>query len=150
MGSIFIRVSWSRPRNSVCSSVKKPTTLIWLIFECKTFVILLFHLIVSWKTLCSHENIEHDASLSRNDIYFGDNYSFNETFFSTLVNVSDPSSLAYNATDAGKAMKTRLEQSMATNPELINTSKEYVIRSREASLYLAVMGNATTGVAKKE
>lgn len=39
---------------------------------------------------------------------------------------------------------------MATNPELINTSKEFKIRSGEASLYLAVMGNVTTGAAKKE
>ena len=97
-----------------------------------------------------HENIEHDASLSRNDFFFGDNYSFNETLFSTLVNVSDPNSDSYNATDAGRAQKARLEDSMAINPELINTSKEFVIRSREATLYLSAMGNVTTGVAKKE
>lgn len=39
---------------------------------------------------------------------------------------------------------------MARNPELINTSKEFTIRTRESSLYLAVMGNATTGIAPKQ
>lgn len=33
---------------------------------------------------------------------------------------------------------------------MINTNKEFTIRTRESSLYLAVMGNASTGIAPKE
>lgn len=39
---------------------------------------------------------------------------------------------------------------MARNPDVISTSKEFFIRIRESSLYLSVMGNASTGVAPKE
>ncbi|EIM82419.1 Cloroperoxidase [Stereum hirsutum FP-91666 SS1] len=97
-----------------------------------------------------HENIEHDASTSRGDYYFGDNHSFNETIFQTLVNVSDQNLDTYNGTTAGQSQKARLEDSIARNPELINTNKEFTIRTRESSLYLAVMGNASTGIAPKE
>jgi hypothetical protein len=39
---------------------------------------------------------------------------------------------------------------MATNPTLINTRKEFAIRTRESALFLAVMGNVTSGEAPKK
>ncbi|KAJ7575558.1 Cloroperoxidase [Mycena floridula] len=96
-----------------------------------------------------HNNIEHDASVSRADFFTGNNWSFNETMYSAMVNVN-PGLDHYDPTSAGLVQKQRLTESQATNPDLINTAKEFAIRTRESSLYLSVMGNATTGVAPKK
>jgi len=96
-----------------------------------------------------HNTIEHDASVSRMDHALGDNKIFNETIFSTLAN-SNPGVDFYNATSAGEVQRLRLADSQATNPQLINTPKEIVIRTRESALYLSVMGDPLTGVAPKE
>ncbi|KAJ8085029.1 hypothetical protein PM082_003807 [Marasmius tenuissimus] len=95
-----------------------------------------------------HGNIEHDASVSRVDRELGDHLPFDEEVFSVLAN-SNPGVDYYNTTSAGIVQKIRLEQSQAENPKLVNTVKEFQIRTRESALYLAVMGNATTGVAPK-
>ncbi|KAF9262646.1 Cloroperoxidase [Marasmius fiardii PR-910] len=96
-----------------------------------------------------HGNIEHDASLSREDHALGNNLVFNETIFSTLAN-SNPGSDFYNTTSAAQVQKARLEQSRASNPSLRNTIKEIQVRTRESGLYLAVMGNPMTGIAPKQ
>ncbi|KAJ7572975.1 Chloroperoxidase [Mycena floridula] len=98
-----------------------------------------------------HNTIEHDASISRSDFAFGDNLHFNETIFQAQAN-SNPGVDYYNVTSAGQV-------SQATNPQLINTSKEFTARSgvryrisyldSESALYLSVMGNPMTGVAPK-
>ncbi|KAJ6631323.1 Cloroperoxidase [Mycena sp. CBHHK59/15] len=96
-----------------------------------------------------HSLIEHDASLSRNDFALGDNLRFNETIFSTLAN-SNPGVDYYNATSAGHVQHDRLAISLATNPNITNTPKEFLIRTRESGLYLSVMGDVLTGVAPKK
>ncbi|KAK1222357.1 hypothetical protein PQX77_014807 [Marasmius sp. AFHP31] len=96
-----------------------------------------------------HGNIEHDASVSRQDHALGDNIAFNETIFTTLAN-SSPGSDFYNTTSAGQVQKARLEQSRDSNPSFRNTIKEFQIRTRESSLYLSVMGDPLTGNAPKE
>ncbi|KAJ7059236.1 Cloroperoxidase [Mycena amicta] len=98
--------------------------------------------------LALHNLVEHDASLSRGDFALGDNLHFNETIFSTLVD-SNPGVDFYNATSAGLVQKERLDISLATNPNVTNTEKEFFIRTVESALYLSVMGNAITGVAPK-
>jgi hypothetical protein len=97
----------------------------------------------------SHGNIEHDASISRGDIYFGDNVSFNETIFQALVE-SAPNSDNYDPISAGATQKRRLAESQATNPNITNTDKEFSIRSQESALYLSLMGDPITGIAPKE
>ncbi|KAJ7579512.1 Chloroperoxidase [Mycena floridula] len=97
----------------------------------------------------SHNNIEHDASLSRGDFALGDNLHFNETIYQALAN-SNPGVDYFNTTSAGQVQKQRLEESQATNPQLINTSKEFGLRSGQSALYLSIMGNPLTGVAPKE
>ncbi|KAJ7059240.1 Cloroperoxidase [Mycena amicta] len=98
--------------------------------------------------LALHSLIEHDASISRGDFALGDNLHFNETIFSTLVN-ANPGVDFYNATSAGVVQKQRLAISIATNPSVTNTAKEFAFRTRESALYLSLMGNPTTGVAPK-
>ncbi|KAJ7716397.1 Cloroperoxidase [Mycena maculata] len=97
-----------------------------------------------------HNLIEHDASISRNDLAVtGDNLHFNETIFTTLAK-ANPGVDYYNATSAGQVQHDRLAISLATNPNITNTPKEFLLRTRESSLYLSIMGNVATGVAPKE
>ncbi|KAF8182733.1 Cloroperoxidase [Mycena galopus ATCC 62051] len=97
-----------------------------------------------------HNLIEHDASISRNDLAVtGDNLHFNETIFTTLAN-ANPGVDYYNATSAAHVQDERLAISLATNPNITNTPKEVEVRTRESGLYLSVMGNPLTGVAPKE
>ncbi|KAJ7493828.1 Cloroperoxidase [Mycena latifolia] len=98
-----------------------------------------------------HNLIEHDASISRNDWGdgTGDNVHFNETTFATLAN-SNPGVDYYNATSAGVVQRDRLAHSIATNPFVVNTNKEFKLRSRESALYLSIFGDPLTGVAPKK
>ncbi|KAJ7198453.1 Cloroperoxidase, partial [Mycena pura] len=96
-----------------------------------------------------HNLIEHDASISRNDFAIGDNLHFNETIFSTLAN-ANPGVDFYNASSAGQVQHDRLAISLATNPNITNTRKEFLLRTRESGLYLSLMGNPLTGVAPKQ
>ncbi|KAJ7493545.1 Cloroperoxidase [Mycena latifolia] len=93
--------------------------------------------------------IEHDASISRNDFAVGDNLHFNETVFSTLAN-ANPGVNYYNATSAGLVQRARLANSVVINPNVINTLKEFLLRSRESALYLSIMGDPLTAVAPKK
>ncbi|KAF5361316.1 hypothetical protein D9758_010258 [Tetrapyrgos nigripes] len=98
-----------------------------------------------------HETFEHDISLSREDFNVdpnNDNIHFNETVFTTLAN-SNPGVDYYNATSAGFVQKDRQAIQNAVNPQLINNVKGFKIRTRESSLYIAVMGNITDGVATR-
>ncbi|THU92580.1 Cloroperoxidase [Dendrothele bispora CBS 962.96] len=96
-----------------------------------------------------HGNIEHDASLSREDFALGNNFRFNETIFSTLAN-SNPGSDFYNTNSAGEVQRLRLADSEAKNPSINNTQKEFGIRCTESGFYLSVMGDPLVGVAPKE
>ncbi|THU87946.1 Cloroperoxidase, partial [Dendrothele bispora CBS 962.96] len=93
--------------------------------------------------------IEHDASLSREDLALGDNVHFNETTFSTLAN-SNLEFDFYDTTSAGQVMQIRLADSVARNPNITHTQKEFFLRSGESGLYLSVMGDPLTGKAPKE
>ncbi|KAJ6588035.1 Chloroperoxidase [Mycena capillaripes] len=106
---------------------------------------------MSLDTLTIHNMIEHDASISRNDWGdgSGDNLHFNETAFSTLAN-ANPGKDTYDTTSAGSVQHERLAFSVATNPFLVNTQKEFRLRSRESALYLSIFGDPLTGVASKK
>ncbi|KAF5368736.1 hypothetical protein D9757_010430 [Collybiopsis confluens] len=93
--------------------------------------------------------LEHDVSLSRSDFALGDNIHFNETIFATLNN-SNPGFDFYNTTSAAQVLNQRLIDDKIANPGLINTLKEFFLRSFESAFYLSVMGNVTTGVAPKK
>ena len=56
----------------------------------------------------------------------------------------------YNITSAGAVMKTRLDDSISTNPELVNGGKEITFRSTESALYLIVLGDPEIAVAPKK
>ncbi|KAF2088261.1 Cloroperoxidase [Saccharata proteae CBS 121410] len=93
--------------------------------------------------------IEHDASLSRADAYFGDNHSFNATIFSTV--------LAYfsstNTTSiplAAHARYNRVLTEKARDPAFTYTAQQFITSYGETALYLSVLGDPVTGVAPVE
>ncbi|KAJ7432419.1 Chloroperoxidase [Mycena galericulata] len=96
-----------------------------------------------------HGLLEHDASISRGDAALGDNLHFNETLFTVLAD-ANPGVDYYNVTSAGQVMHARLADSLANNPNVTSTPKELILRSGESAVYLSVMGDPLTGVAKKE
>ncbi|KIK65154.1 hypothetical protein GYMLUDRAFT_71040 [Collybiopsis luxurians FD-317 M1] len=102
----------------------------------------------SLSELALHGTLEHDVSLSRNDFALGDNIHFNETVFSTLNN-SNPGFDYYDPISAAQVLDQRLADDKIVNPTLINTVKEFFVRTIESAFYLSVMGNVTTGVAPK-
>ncbi|KAF9060231.1 hypothetical protein BDP27DRAFT_1370717 [Rhodocollybia butyracea] len=83
----------------------------------------------SLEELALHGTLEHDVSLSRNDLAVGDNIHFNATVFATLNNSNPEDSLI--------------------NPDLTNTIKEFTVRLIESAFLSSVIGNVTTGVAPK-
>ncbi|KAJ8081132.1 hypothetical protein PM082_017974 [Marasmius tenuissimus] len=104
---------------------------------------------MSLHDIALHGNIEHDASLSREDIAIGDHIRFNETTFSTLLN-SNPGSDVYNTTSAGRVMHARLADSLSRNPNVTNTDFQQGTRAGESGFYLSVMGDPITGDAPKK
>ncbi|KAL0064330.1 hypothetical protein AAF712_008776 [Marasmius tenuissimus] len=104
---------------------------------------------MSLHDIALHGNIEHDASLSREDFALGDHISFNEKIFSTLLN-SNPGSDVYNTTSAGQVMKARLDDSISRNPNVTNTNFQITARAGESGFYLSVMGDPIKGEARKE
>ncbi|KAJ7088816.1 Peroxidase, family 2-domain-containing protein [Mycena belliarum] len=99
-----------------------------------------------------HNLIEHDASLSRQDLGDGkgDNVRFSEERFSATIANKNPGVDFYNVSSAGEAMRDALAHSIATNPLVVNTPKELVVRHGESAFYLSVLGDPITGVAPKK
>ncbi|RAL01429.1 peroxidase family protein [Aspergillus ibericus CBS 121593] len=68
----------------------------------------------SLNDLSRHNILEHDASLSRQDFYFGNNHDFNQTIFNETRSYWTNPLIDVNA--AAQARIARVNTSMATNP----------------------------------
>jgi len=78
--------------------------------------------------------IEHDASLSRQDAYFGNDYSFyapNWDMVLSHYNGSNYTSIPL----ASKAKYSRVENSRAINPEFVYGPREYILSYGETGQY---------------
>lgn len=85
--------------------------------------------------------IEHDGSLSRNDIFFGNNLSFNQTIWAqTLAFFTD---YKISVEIAAKARRARLAKAAAVNPKFNLTAGDERSSEIETALYLVVFGNGT-------
>ncbi|KAI5361364.1 putative chloroperoxidase [Septoria linicola] len=90
--------------------------------------------------------IEHDASLSRQDTFFGNQQPFNQTIFNEVL-------AFYNGqTDAtipvqAKAKYARTTDSRDRNPQFQYGIREFILSYGENALFLSTMGNPTTGIA---
>ncbi|KAF7532229.1 heme-thiolate peroxidase [Neopestalotiopsis clavispora] len=94
-----------------------------------------------------HNAIEHDASLSRQDFYFGNVQSFNETIFNQSRSYwTDPVTIDIH--QAANARNARIETSKATNPTYNGTT---VARASglETAAYILSFGDKATGSVPK-
>ncbi|WPH03781.1 Hypothetical protein R9X50_00666400 [Acrodontium crateriforme] len=88
--------------------------------------------------------IEHDASLSRMDAYFGDDHSFNQAAFNQVLAYFDGSDTA-TIPAASLARYHRVQACETNNPTCIYGARQLVLSYGETALYLSTMGNPTTG-----
>ena len=80
--------------------------------------------------------IEHDASLSRLDAHFGNDYSFNQGIFNQVLKFYNGMTTA-TIPIASKARYARVKKSQATNPEVIYGVRQLVLSYGETALYLS-------------
>ncbi|KAK3681684.1 Chloroperoxidase [Podospora appendiculata] len=94
--------------------------------------------------LNKHGIIEHDGSLSRNDIIFGDNHSFNkrifDSYFSAFAGLK-----VISISAAANARRARHIAARAVNPVFNYTAREDQFSQFETALYLSVFGTGTEG-----
>jgi len=90
--------------------------------------------------------IEHDASLSRADASTGNNYSFNQTIWNTVLQYFGGQP---NATipPAAKAKFNRVKTEEARDPNFSYGPVQFIFSYGETAIYLSTMGDPTTGVA---
>lgn len=83
--------------------------------------------------------IEHDASLSRRDAYFGDDYTFYDPYWQDVLSFFDGSKTAL--LPASKSIANRTADSQAINPTFTYGFREFVQRYGEVAIYLQTMGS---------
>ncbi|EFQ36806.1 hypothetical protein CGRA01v4_04244 [Colletotrichum graminicola] len=98
--------------------------------------------------LNTHGIIEHDGSLSRNDIYFGDNHSFNMTIWESVASYFTDSTISIPT--AAKARVARLQAAAAANPQFNLTADGTQFSFIETALYQSVFGNLDDGNARTD
>ncbi|KAK5109492.1 hypothetical protein LTR62_006944 [Meristemomyces frigidus] len=93
--------------------------------------------------------IEHDASLSRRDAYFGNDYSFyNPNWQQVLSHYHGLPSTTIPL--ASQAKYSRVQTSQANDPTFTYGLREFVLSYGETALYLQTMSDPTSGEAKVE
>ncbi|KAK4201983.1 putative aromatic peroxygenase [Triangularia verruculosa] len=99
--------------------------------------------------LNKHGIIEHDGSLSRKDVFFGDNHSFSpETWATVFKHFHGLEKIPIDV--AANARKERLEAAKASNPEFNLTPDHARFSVLETCLYLMVFGEGAKGNARTD
>ncbi|KAF8901376.1 heme-thiolate peroxidase [Gymnopilus junonius] len=84
--------------------------------------------------LNTHDVFEGDTSMTRGDAFFGNNHSFNETLFNELVEFSNRfGGGKYNFTVASEFRWKRIQDSIATNPNMSFVSPRYFTAYAEST-----------------
>ncbi|GJC87646.1 putative sterigmatocystin biosynthesis peroxidase stcC [Colletotrichum liriopes] len=102
-----------------------------------------FHL----SDLNKHNLIEHDASLSRADIYFGDNWSFNQTIFDETKSYWPSATISIS--DAAKALVARQKSAEKVNPEFNLPLDGHTNSLGQTAMYLGLFGDYDDGNANR-
>ncbi|KAF2652386.1 peroxidase [Lophiostoma macrostomum CBS 122681] len=97
--------------------------------------------------LSRHNVLEHDASLSRLDAYFGDNHDFNQAVFDETR--SYWTSPIINITTAAAALAARKETSNTTNPTFVLSDIGRAFGFGETAAYILILGNKTTATVER-
>ncbi|KAM0703604.1 hypothetical protein Q7P35_009543 [Cladosporium inversicolor] len=91
--------------------------------------------------------IEHDASLSREDAYFGNDYSFNSGIWNQTRSFFKNGKTAL--LPAALAIANRTADSKKRNPEFVYGLQQFILRYGEMTLAIETMGGGDlTGVAR--
>ncbi|GJP43856.1 hypothetical protein CLOM_g3261 [Closterium sp. NIES-68] len=90
--------------------------------------------------LRTHNKIEHDVSLVRDDSRLGSNYVVNHTMIDQLVSSSSDGKYL-TMRDMAKFRRERVADSRANNPDLTFGPREDVIGLGEAAFLFAILGN---------
>lgn len=93
-----------------------------------------------------HDILEHDASLSRQDVYFGNNLVFDPTVFSETQGHWQET---IDVSQAAAARMARIQTSNTTNPTFGFTKVGKQFSLGESAAYLIVLGNKTTRTANR-
>ncbi|KIW52692.1 hypothetical protein PV05_08317 [Exophiala xenobiotica] len=104
--------------------------------------------------LARHDTIEADGSITRNDIYFGDDVHFDATVFAPVANdlgLSDYSSSDQFVTieTAAKATENRYNLAMTVNPEFNASTHQHETEYGTTALYLLTVWDADQNAAPK-
>ncbi|RXW16379.1 heme-thiolate peroxidase [Candolleomyces aberdarensis] len=94
-----------------------------------------------------HGAFEGDAGITRADAFFGDNHSFNQTLFDKFVDFSNRYGGGYyNLSVAAELRYSRIQDSIATNPEFSFKNVRYITAYGETvfPVTLFVDGRVTT------
>ncbi|KAJ7258668.1 Cloroperoxidase, partial [Mycena rebaudengoi] len=97
--------------------------------------------------------VEHDASISRDDFALGDKVKFNETvyvFSYSAASCLTELDMLLSPTPIRAMQRDRLADSVARNPDVVNTKKEFQLCTRETRLYLSIFGSVLSGNAPKK
>ncbi|KAL5047033.1 hypothetical protein BDW71DRAFT_214194 [Aspergillus fruticulosus] len=101
----------------------------------------------SLSDLNRHNILEHDASLSRQDYYFGNDHVFNQTIFDETRSYWTEAFIDVSA--AALARQARVNTSNATNPTFTLSTTGLEFGYGESAAYIIVLGNKTTGLVDK-
>jgi len=94
---------------------------------------------VSLAELNTHGPIEHDASMTRLDFYFGDNHGLNQDLYADLLSASTDG-VVLTKDDFAAYQSRRLNDSLHNNPTFTHGAKQKLILAGEPQLILAVFG----------
>nr|POE51549.1 putative sterigmatocystin biosynthesis peroxidase stcc [Quercus suber] len=93
--------------------------------------------------------IEHDASLSRQDAYFGNDYSFYNPYWQNVLSFFDGYDGKTALLPAAESIANRTQDSLAKNPTFTYGFREFLFRYGETAIYLQAMGgDDATGVTR--
>lgn len=101
----------------------------------------------SLDNLGRHNILEHDASLSQQDAYFGNQWIFNQTIFDQTRSYWKGSVVELD--EAVRSRIARLETSNATNPTFSLSDLGKTFGLGEIAAYLAVLGDIPSATAVK-
>lgn len=89
--------------------------------------------------------IEHDGSLSREDAYFGNDYSFNQTDFNQLISHFPSGKTSIKTATLAKL--DRVLDAKKRDPTFTYGAREFILSYGETALYLQTMSDPYSGVA---
>ncbi|KAH6654849.1 Chloroperoxidase [Truncatella angustata] len=106
--------------------------------------------------LARHDTIEMDGSLSRNDIYFGDDLHFDPVVWAFtadklgLYDLTDENGIYVTIESAAKARAARVAEAMRVNPTFNASQAQMIGSPGTTALYLRVLWDSSVNATHKD